>query len=152
MTDLGTLELAERHGLFLCVECGKCSAVCPMGNLFEDYRYETSPRGIIEHALLGLEFELTDDHLWPCLTCDLCTDRCPQGVRFRDFVLALRRRILDAGHREHAAFCRGCGAYLGPQHTAQHLERTLGEDEEDLLALCPRCRRRQCGARAKIIV
>jgi heterodisulfide reductase subunit C len=133
-------RLAAEHGLYLCVQCGKCAAVCPMGKLFSDFDYEASPRGVIERALLGLEME-GQAGLWFCLTCELCTDLCPAGVRFRDFQEALRAHLVAAGETTFASFCRACGAYLWPNHTTEHMNRALGSDSEEHLTLCPRCRR-----------
>ena len=128
-------ELSQVHGVFLCVECGKCSAVCPMADLYDDYRYQISPRGIVEHALLGLPYEDEGD-VWSCLTCDLCTNLCPQGVKIRDFVVALREKQLSEGIRDHAAFCAECGTYVGPTRVV-HL---VSDTSSTTPASCPRCR------------
>ena len=141
-------QLAEYYGLFLCVECGKCDAVCPMGEIFDDFSYEISPRGVIETVLFESDLSLLhDDRFWFCLTCDLCTNLCPAGVRFRDFVEAFRLVALEAGAIEHGMFCAGCDTYLCPEHTVQYLRTRLGEDPEQLLSLCPTCRQHDFGAR-----
>lgn len=148
---MSTLEqLADRYGLFLCVECGKCVAVCPMADLFEEFGYAISPRGIIESVLLGEgEQALDAESLWFCLTCDLCSELCPAGVRFRDFVEASRFLALESGTKRFGQFCRHCGRYLGPMHTVDYLKNALGEDSEGILTLCPRCRRYDFGEKAK---
>jgi len=137
-------RLAGRHGLFLCVQCGKCAAVCPMGKLFSDFSYDASPRGVIERALLGFRME-GHAGLWFCLTCEVCTDLCPAGVRFRDFVAELREHLVEGGDTEYGSFCRGCGAYLWPHHTTEHMREALGEATGEHLGLCPRCRRYNYG-------
>jgi hypothetical protein len=81
----------------------------------------------------------------------LCTNLCPAGVRFRDFIQAARRLTIEAGITEHGSFCRHCGAYLWPQHTTEHLKQILGEAAEELLTLCPRCRRYACGEKMKAL-
>jgi heterodisulfide reductase subunit C len=141
-------RLASEHGLFLCVECGKCVAVCPMGEIFDDFSYEVSPRGVIERVLLDFEVP-QNGRLWFCLTCDLCTNLCPAGVGFRDFVEALRRLNIEAGDAEYGAFCRDCGVYLWPQHTVAYLEQT--QASEEFLTRCPRCRRRDFGEKVKAL-
>jgi hypothetical protein len=73
-------------------------------------------------------------------------------VQIRDFVMAARDLLLAAGHDEHAAHCRGCGTYLGPAHTEDHLRRTLTADDDELLALCAPCRRRSFGAKMRTLV
>ena len=50
----------------------------------------------------------------------------PAGVRFRDFVEAIRLTAIESGVTEHGLFCRNCGAYLWPRHTAKYLKQTLG--------------------------
>lgn len=110
-----------------------------------------SPRGIIDRALLAADFE-RDADLWSCLTCDQCTALCPEGVRVRDFVVAARALVVAAGHVEHAAYCGCCGAHVGPQHTADYLERTLSGEEAERLALCAACRRREQAAKARGLV
>lgn len=137
-------RLAGRHGLFLCVQCGKCAAVCPMGTLFPDFSYDASPRGVIERALLGLEMK-GHAGLWFCLTCEVCTDLCPAGVRFRDFVAELRGHLVEGGERVYGSFCTACGAFLWPRHTTDHMKEALGEATEAHLGLCPRCRRYNYG-------
>ena len=125
--------LAQRCGVFLCVECGKCSAVCPMADLYDDYRYEISPRGIIEHALLGLPFD-DDGSVWSCLTCDTCTDLCPQGVKIRDYVVGVRETQMADGLHDHAAFCEKCHTYIAPNRNWRLVSDTSR-------ALCVSCRR-----------
>ena len=147
MTD-AIERLANQYGLSFCVQCGKCVAVCPMGEIFDDFSYEVSPRGVIERVLLDSEFP-EDSRLWFCLTCDLCTNLCPAGVRFRDFVEAARWLTIEAEHTEYGSFCRNCGTYLWPQHTVEYLKQTLGEAAEELLTLCPRCRQYDFGERVK---
>jgi heterodisulfide reductase subunit C len=149
MTD-AIERLANQYGLPFCVECGKCVAVCPMGEIFDDFSYEVSPRGVIERVLLDSEFP-QDRRLWFCLTCDLCTNLCPAGVRFRDFVEAARRLTVKSGITEYGSFCRNCGAYLWPQHTVEYLKQTLGEAAEELLTLCPRCRQYDFGEKVKAL-
>lgn len=144
-------RLARRYELVLCVECGKCVAVCPMGELFDDFSYEVSPRGVIEGILLRTE-KLGDGRLWFCLTCNLCTDLCPAGVRFRDFVEAVRGLTIKAGITEHGVCCRNCNVYLWPQHTIEYLKRTLGEAAEEILTLCPRCRQYDLGEKVKALL
>ena len=146
-------QLAEEYGLFLCVECGKCDAVCPMGELFAEFSYEISPRGVIETVLFDNDVTLLhDDRFWYCLTCDLCTNLCPAGVQFRDFVEAVRQLAIDTGVTEHGYFCRGCGAYLWPQHTIEYLKKMLGEAAEELLTLCPRCRQYDFGGKMRALI
>jgi len=143
-------QLAYLYDLHVCVQCGKCAAVCPMGQIFDDFSYEASPRGIIERILL--DFEIPEgDHLWFCLTCDLCTDLCPAGVSFREFVEASRQLVINVGVTEYGSFCRSCGAYLWPNHTAMYLKQILGDSTEEFLTLCASCRQYNFGRKVKAL-
>jgi heterodisulfide reductase subunit C len=143
-------QLATQYELFLCVECGKCVAVCPMGEIFDDFSYEVSPRGLIEQVLLDFDIP-NDGRLWFCLTCDLCTDLCPMGVRFRDFVEDTRQLVVESGITEHGSCCRKCGRYLWPRHTVEYLKQVLGDTTEEFLTLCPRCRQYDFGSKMKAL-
>lgn len=134
--------LIREHRLTACFECGKCTASCPLSELFGDLTYGHTPKGIIERALLDADL-VTGDAIWYCLTCDVCTAYCPQGVSFRDFMEAARIHLVAAGETEHGSFCRACGGYLWPMHTTEHLKARLGAEAEALLETCPRCRRRE---------
>jgi heterodisulfide reductase subunit C len=134
----------------LCVECGKCASACPMTEIFEDFSYEVSPRGIVEKALFGFDL-LTDVGIWFCLTCDVCTEICPAGVRFRDFVQGVRALAIEEGVTEHGLFCERCGKFVVPLHTVEYIEsRMKGEDGAgEYLRLCPSCRRYEFTAQLK---
>jgi heterodisulfide reductase subunit D len=94
-------ELVQSTGVLNCLECGKCTASCPVAR--RDPRF--SPRRIIEVALEDLADEVeTDRLLWSCLTCKMCEQRCPSGVEFCEFVRGARAealRIGSAGRASH---------------------------------------------------
>jgi len=78
-------ELRRTTGAALCLECGKCSTMCPLGRFggFSAARMMSmhDPESEIHgHA----------DAVERCLTCASCEVRCPQGVRYTDFVRGLR--------------------------------------------------------------
>jgi len=136
-------RLVGEHNLTACFECGKCTASCPLSELFGDLTYGHTPRGIIEKALLDADL-VTGDAIWYCLTCDVCTDGCPCGVKLRDFVEALRRLVIEAGHDTHGVRCRACGGYFLPDTTLKLMAGRLAASGEppEFLLLCPRCRAR----------
>ena len=77
----------------LCVECGKCTSMCPLGTradfsarriATEDLREEVAGRGV---------------GVGRCLTCGACEERCPQGVHFTEFVRGLRAFVPPARRR-----------------------------------------------------
>jgi Fe-S oxidoreductase len=145
-------QLARRYGLPLCIECGKCVAVCPIWEVFGGFSAEVSPRRMIAWAVRGPEMQSVEHvGVWFCLTCDLCTNLCPAGVRVRDFVIAARKRIIEAGFTRYSVFCRNCGVYLHPQPAVECLKHKLGHAAEELLTLCPMCRRYVFGEKVKAL-
>jgi heterodisulfide reductase subunit C len=141
MNDDSIRELMQQTRVFLCVECGKCASACPMTEIFDDFSYEVSPRGIVEKALFGFDI-LADVGIWFCLTCDVCTELCPAGVRFRDFVQGVRAVAMEQGVTDQSVFCQRCGRYVLPAHTMEYIEGKLKSDSDDeYLRLCPACRR-----------
>lgn len=88
-------ELVSQTEVVNCLECGKCTASCPVAR--RDPRF--SPRLMIEKALEDLPGEIeTDNLLWSCLTCRTCEQRCPSGVRFCEFVIGARAEAMCKGN------------------------------------------------------
>jgi Fe-S oxidoreductase len=72
------------------MECGKCSAVCPVTR-FEKQVY-ASPRLLVEEAMVGnTEAVLENSLFWSCLTCKRCSALCPSDVFFSEFIRDARR-------------------------------------------------------------
>lgn len=46
-------EIIKNTGADGCVECGKCVAVCPMSEMYPDFGWEMSPRGMIRRTVMG---------------------------------------------------------------------------------------------------
>lgn len=94
-------DIANRPGgesLFNCFACGKCSAVCPISEVDEEFR----PRKIIYMILLGMKEEvLSNEFIWLCATCDACSFRCPQEVRMADIVGVARKIAEEQGYIPH---------------------------------------------------
>ena len=91
---MATLDTLRRStAAAVCLECGKCSTLCPL------VRFEPSAFGKFSAsrvAALRDTEEATNGGrraVERCLTCGLCEVRCPQGVRFVDFVAGLRRQL-----------------------------------------------------------
>ena len=83
-----TLEqIVNETKAFYCLECGKCSGLCPISRHNPAY----SPRVMVENALLGLENDLVHTReLFSCLTCYACHLRCPSDVDYPLFVQKTR--------------------------------------------------------------
>ncbi len=81
-------ELRRNSGAFRCIECGKCSTLCPLSEIrdFSAVRMAAihdRDSDLFRHA------ELVNR----CLTCESCEIRCPQNVKFSAFVRGLRQEL-----------------------------------------------------------
>ena len=90
------IDVIEKNRAWLCLDCGKCSSVCPITlHLVEVY---TSPRLLVEKAVAsGENIALEDPLLWSCLTCQRCSEICPSEVDFTAFVQGVRQLAFDQG-------------------------------------------------------
>ncbi len=95
-------EAIKRAKAYYCLDCGKCTSVCPISRLDPDY----SPRRTVQRALSGDEGELLRDGLlWSCLTCKLCNERCESDVLYSELIRDLRieaHRIGEEGLCSHS--------------------------------------------------
>ena len=94
MSAVAASDLAERvraAGSFdaeACMNCGVCTATCPLG-------IDLMPRRLFRYVLLGLEERVLEESetVWSCLLCRLCEERCPAGVHITENVRTLRRHL-----------------------------------------------------------
>ncbi len=91
------LDIVQNNGAAYCLECGKCSAVCPVT------RWETrdfaSPRRLMEAVIHGRFEEVFDAPLfWSCLSCKRCSELCPSGVYFSEFIRDARAAAQETGN------------------------------------------------------
>lgn len=114
-------KIIKDNSLYMCLECGKCSASCPRMQAGKEY----SPRLLAEKLISEPEDEsYIETAVWECLTCGQCEERCPSGVSINNMVLELRGVLAgDAGPS------KGCHAHDGAIHswmrmmTAPHLKQ-----------------------------
>ena len=94
---MGNLQdIVNRNRAWYCLECGKCSAVCPI-TVWETRTY-CSPRLLIEKALNGHSADVYEDPLfWSCLTCKRCSELCPSDVLFSEFIQDARGLARNEG-------------------------------------------------------
>jgi Fe-S oxidoreductase len=84
-------ELRRLSGAMRCLECGKCSTLCPLSSL---RNFSVARMAAIHDASRDLvDYAATVN---ACLTCGSCETRCPQGVLFTQFVLGLRAELPPA--------------------------------------------------------
>jgi len=95
MTALVNPELATelaRSGEFnadACMNCGVCSAICPMG-------IDVEVRKLFRYVLLGMEDQVKaqTENVFSCLLCKMCEENCPAGVNIAENVRTLRHHIV----------------------------------------------------------
>ncbi|MBP6874953.1 MAG: hydrogenase iron-sulfur subunit [Candidatus Eisenbacteria bacterium] len=84
--ERGAFEPARNANLAGCLECGRCTAVCPVAR-FQRF----SPRRLVTRAFAGGMSALANDPaLWACLTCLGCAESCPVRVDYPRFILSAR--------------------------------------------------------------
>ncbi len=103
MTAMDTsLEQLKKSRAFLCLECGKCTAVCPISRYNDSY----SPRRLLAEGLFyGADNLASESLLWSCLTCQLCSQRCPVDVRYAEYmrdVRAVAYKMGKTGNPSHS--------------------------------------------------
>jgi len=94
--DMGFAESIVKAGgekINLCIQCGTCSASCPVGT-----RTALRTRQIIRRAQLGFRDEVfSNNGLWLCTTCSTCTNRCPRDVNPMEVLISMRSLVIEGG-------------------------------------------------------
>ncbi|HZY92261.1 MAG TPA: 4Fe-4S dicluster domain-containing protein [Thermoplasmata archaeon] len=82
---LDQLQVEKGFDAQLCMNCGTCTALCPLG-------VELMPRRLFRYALLGNREAVlgNTEAIFSCLLCRLCEANCPAGVHIAENVRALR--------------------------------------------------------------
>ncbi|MEM4729109.1 MAG: (Fe-S)-binding protein [Thermoplasmata archaeon] len=88
MSEKVVRRIIEDTHAFDCVECGKCTSVCPLTRHNPDF----APRLMVVRALDRPDPEALarERDLWTCTTCGMCTSMCPYKVDYTEFIRALR--------------------------------------------------------------
>lgn len=87
---------------YYCLECGKCTSICPVSIKFEDF----SPRLVVKKALLDFESDLlNDERIWECLTCNLCNHVCMSDVHLPEFIRSVREEAAQIGNKGTPSHC-----------------------------------------------
>lgn len=73
-------------GIINCYQCGKCTAGCPLSDIFE-YK----PNQIIMLVQAGrIESIINSNSIFLCLSCEICSSRCPQDVHIAKIMQYIR--------------------------------------------------------------
>jgi heterodisulfide reductase subunit D len=79
--------------IHLCLDCGKCTVVCPIAR----YDPNFNPRLIVQRNIEQKNRNYEDDSIWSCLNCYMCLERCNYRVEFPEFIRILRTEALSEG-------------------------------------------------------
>ena len=72
--------LLNSNDFMACIQCGMCSASCPLG-----YAIEFTPRKIIWYGRANKkDIILSNPSVWMCVSCYTCSKRCPKGIELTD--------------------------------------------------------------------
>ena len=78
-----------------CLQCGKCSGVCPVASLSPSY----NPRQIINDVLSGSHARwLKSEEIWRCFWCAGCYTLCPVDIHFPLLMMQLRYLAVASRH------------------------------------------------------
>ncbi|WP_155303709.1 4Fe-4S dicluster domain-containing protein [Desulfosarcina widdelii] len=129
-----------------CIECGKCVAVCPMGEMYPNFGWEMSPRGIIRRAVTQDDL-YQEPVIWCCTGCNAGTEVCPEGVSCRDLIRGLRCLAIEMGIQQQTRNCTICGAPFVSGPVVAFVRERLGHHTRDYMDTCHLCRQRQYAQR-----
>ena len=95
-SDMRFAEAVAKAGgekINICIQCGTCSASCPIGT-----RTALRTRQILRRVQLGFRDEvLSNNGLWLCTTCSTCTQRCPRDVNPMEVLISVRSLLVEGG-------------------------------------------------------
>jgi len=82
------IRTTETFNATACMNCGVCTAICPMG-------LELLPRQLFRYVVIGVEDKVLENQetIFSCLMCKMCEQNCPAGVRIAENVRTLRSYI-----------------------------------------------------------
>ena len=107
-------RLIEDTGAFDCVECGKCTTVCPVAK----YDPEFAPRTIVLKATEGqADSIIASKDIWTCITCEQCNSMCPYKVDYSGFIRGLRA---EAAATDATPACSQGGLMQGMMRMQAH--------------------------------
>jgi len=91
------VSMAEKYELMGCIQCGRCTAGCPVS-----LRTHLNVRRVVYDGMRGVgpKDAKALPSAWNCTTCSNCTERCPKGVKPMELVIGLRSAAIEKGRIE----------------------------------------------------
>ncbi len=85
---LTDMKLDDHFNANACVNCGTCTAICPM-------EVNLLPRQLFRYVLIGAKEKVLENipTIYSCLLCKMCEENCPAGVHIAENVRSLRTYI-----------------------------------------------------------
>ena len=82
-----------------CMECGRCTEVCPAWNVGKVLNPKMVVQDIRRAEAKGLPVAeaVTEEALWACTTCNACVEACPVLIRHVDMIVDARRNLVAEG-------------------------------------------------------
>ncbi|HSI73777.1 MAG TPA: (Fe-S)-binding protein, partial [Fimbriimonas sp.] len=82
-----------------CMECGRCTEVCPAWNVGKVLNPKQVVQDIRSAMKSGEEVVLSvsEEALWECTTCNACVEACPVLIRHVDMIVDVRRNLVSEG-------------------------------------------------------
>jgi len=82
------IKTAESFNASACMNCGVCTAICPMG-------LDLLPRQLFRYVVIGVEEKVLENQetIFSCLMCKMCEQNCPAKVNITENVRTLRKYI-----------------------------------------------------------
>jgi Fe-S oxidoreductase len=91
--NLNAQELAQKHKLLECIQCGTCTGSCPVAR-----KANLNVRKYMrEVATLGKLSIHPQNELWSCTTCSTCGVRCPKEINPYEFLIDVRSMAVEEG-------------------------------------------------------
>ncbi len=82
-----------------CMECGRCTDVCPAWNVGK----VLNPKHVVQDIRSsmtvgrGVAEAVSEEALWACTTCNACVEACPVLIRHVDLIVDARRGLVAEG-------------------------------------------------------
>lgn len=82
-----------------CMECGRCTEVCPAWNVGKVLNPKQVVQDIRGAMVSGQEVAaaVSEEALWACTTCHACVEACPVLIRHVDLIVDARRNLVSEG-------------------------------------------------------
>ncbi len=82
-----------------CMECGRCTEVCPawnVGKVLNPKQVVQDIRGAMKSGE-PVASVISEEALWQCTTCNACVEACPVLIRHVDMIVDVRRNLVSEG-------------------------------------------------------